>query len=136
MVQEWNNNIIKEFRENQGKVGGQFAGAPMVLVTHTGAKTGAQRTNPLVYLADGDRYLVFASAGGSSKHPAWYLNLVANPDATVEVGTEKFDVVAEVLTGEERDRLYARQSELHPQFATYQANTKRQIPVIALKRKK
>ena len=135
-MQDYNSNIIKEFRENEGKVGGQFAGATMILVTHTGAKTGTQRTNPLVYRKDGDRYLVFASKGGSTKHPHWYLNLVANPNATVEIGTEKFDVVAEVLTGEERDRLYAKQAKIMPQFAEYQARAGRTIPIVALKRKK
>jgi deazaflavin-dependent oxidoreductase (nitroreductase family) len=134
-MQDYNKSIIKEFHENEGKVGGPFAGAPMILVTHTGAKSGTQRTNPLVYLKDGDRYLVFASKGGSTKHPDWYRNLVANPDASVEIGTEKFDVVAEVLTGEERDRLYEKQAKIMPQFAEYQARAGRTIPVVALKRK-
>jgi deazaflavin-dependent oxidoreductase (nitroreductase family) len=134
-MQDYNNNIIKEFHENEGKVGGPFAGAPMILVTHTGAKSGTQRTNPLVYLKDGDRYLIFGSKGGSTKHPHWYRNLVANPNATVEIGTEKFDVVAEVLTGEERDRLYNKQAKIMPQFAEYQAKAGRTIPVVALKRK-
>jgi deazaflavin-dependent oxidoreductase (nitroreductase family) len=134
-MQDYNNNIIKEFHENEGKVGGPFAGAPMILVTHTGAKSGTQRTNPLVYLKDGDRYLIFGSKGGSIKHPDWYRNLVANPDASVEIGTEKFDVVAEVLTGEERDRLFAKQAKIMPQFAEYQSRAGRTIPVVALKRK-
>ena len=134
-MQDYNNNIIKEFHENEGKVGGPFAGAPMILVTHTGAKSGTQRTNPLVYAKDGDRYLIFGSKGGSTKHPDWYRNLVANPDASVEIGTEKFDVVAEVLTGEERDRLYEKQAKLMPRFAEYQARAGRKIPVVALKRK-
>jgi deazaflavin-dependent oxidoreductase (nitroreductase family) len=134
-MQDYNNNIIKEFHENEGKVGGPFAGAPMILITHTGAKSGTQRTNPLVYAKDGDRYLIFGSKGGSTKHPDWYRNLVANPDASVEIGTEKFDVVAEVLTGEERDRLYNKQAKIMPQFAEYQAKAGRTIPVVALKRK-
>ena len=134
-MQDYNNNIIKEFHENEGKVGGPFAGAPMILVTHTGAKSGTQRTNPLVYAKDGDRYLIFGSKGGSTKHPDWYRNLVANPNATVEIGTEKFDVVAEVLTGAERDRLYNKQAKIMPQFAEYQAKAGRTIPVVALKRK-
>ncbi len=134
-MQDYNSNIIKEFRENEGKVGGTFEGATMILVTHTGAKSGTQRTNPLVYQKDGDRYLVFASKGGSTKHPHWYLNLVANPNATVEIGTEKFDVVAEVLTGEERDRLFEKQAKIMPQFAEYQARAGRTIPIVALKRK-
>ncbi len=134
-MQDYNNNIIKEFHENEGKVAGSFAGAPMILLTHTGARTGTKRTNPLVYLADGDRYLIFASKGGSTKHPDWYRNLVANPHATAEVGTEKFEVEAEVLTGEERDRLYAKQAKIMPQFVEYQARAGRTIPVVALKRK-
>jgi len=134
-MQDYNNNIIKEFHENEGKVGGPFAGAPMILVTHTGAKSGTQRTNPLVYLKDGDRYLIFGSKGGSTKHPDWYRNLVANPDATAEIGTGKFDVVAEVLTGEERDRLFDKQAKIMPQFAEYQSRAGRKIPVVALKRK-
>ena len=134
-MQDYNNSIIKEFHENEGKVGGPFAGAPMILVTHTGAKSGTQRTNPLVYLKDGDRYLVFGSKGGSTKHPDWYRNLVANPDASVEIGAEKFDVVAEVLTGEERDHLYEKQAKIMPQFAEYQSRAGRTIPVVALKRK-
>ena len=134
-MQDYNNNIIKEFHENEGKVGGPFAGAPMILVTHTGSKSGTQRTNPLVYLKDGDRYLIFGSKGGSTKHPDWYRNLVANPNATAEIGTEKFDVVAEVLTGEERDRLYDKQAKIIPQFAEYQSRAGRKIPVVALKRK-
>src|SRR5260370_37741480 len=111
-MQDYNNNISKEFHENEGKVGGPFAGAPMILVTHTGAKSGTQRTNPLVYLKDGDRYLIFGSKGGSTKHPDWYRNLVANPTATAEVGPDKFDVVAKVLTGDERDRLLAHQDKI------------------------
>jgi deazaflavin-dependent oxidoreductase (nitroreductase family) len=135
-MQDYNNSIIKEFRENEGKVGGTFADAPMILITHTGAKSGTQRTNPLVYAKDGDRYLVFGSKGGSTKHPHWYLNLVANPNATVEIGTEKFDVVAKVLTGEERDRLFEKQAKIMPQFAEYQSRAGRTIPIVALKRKK
>ena len=134
-MQDYNNNIIKEFHENEGRVGGPFAGAPMILVTHTGAKSGTHRTNPLVYLKGGDRYLIFGSKGGSTKHPDWYRNLVANPDATAEIGTGKFDVVAEVLTGEERDRLYDKQAKIMPQFAEYQSRAGRKIPVVALKRK-
>lgn len=134
-VQEWNRNIIKEFRANEGKVGGQFAGAPMALLTHTGRKSGEERTNPLVYMADGDRYLVFASKGGYPSHPDWYRNLIANPNATVEIGTDKFDVVATEVTDDERDRLYAKNAALRPAFAEYQEKTTRKIPVVALTRK-
>ena len=132
---DWNNQIISEFRANEGRVGGPFKGAPMLLLHHTGAKSGKTRVNPLMYLADGDRLLIFASKGGAPSHPDWFHNLRANPAATLEVGTEKFTVEAEVLTGEERDRLFAKQAGLYPQFGQYQANTSRTIPVVALKRK-
>jgi deazaflavin-dependent oxidoreductase (nitroreductase family) len=134
-VHDWNKGIIEEFRANQGKVGGRFAGAPVILLTHTGARTGKVRTNPLVCLPDGDRYYVFASKGGAPTHPDWYYNLVANPKASVEFGTEKFDVEAEVITGDERDRIFQKQSARIPAFADYQRGNKRTIPVIALKRK-
>ncbi|MDQ1468122.1 MAG: hypothetical protein QOH10_2537 [Actinomycetota bacterium] len=133
-VQDWNRVIIDEFRANAGKVGGQFAGAPMVLLTTTGAKSGQLRTHPLVYQADGDRIIVFASKGGAPTNPDWYHNLVANPTATVEVGGDRYDAKATVLTGEERDRLFARQTESFPGFAEYQAKTSRTIPVVALER--
>jgi deazaflavin-dependent oxidoreductase (nitroreductase family) len=134
-VQDWNNNIINEFRANEGRVGGPFKGAPMLLLHHTGAKSGKTRVNPLVYLADGDRILVFGSKGGAPTNPDWFHNLRANPAATVEVGTDKFAVEAEELTGEERDRLFAKQAGLMPAFADYQTKTRRTIPVVALTRK-
>ncbi|HXK33199.1 MAG TPA: nitroreductase family deazaflavin-dependent oxidoreductase [Dehalococcoidia bacterium] len=132
MANDWNRQIIDEFRRNDGKVGGNFAGAPLLLLTTTGAKTGRQHTTPVMYLKDGERFLVFASKGGAPTNPHWYHNLVANPRATIEVGRETFEVEAEVVQGEERDRLYAEQSKRFPQFAEYQANTRRRIPVIAL----
>jgi deazaflavin-dependent oxidoreductase (nitroreductase family) len=116
-------------------VGGPFEGAPMLLLHHVGAKSGTRRVNPLVYLPDGDRYVIIASKGGAPKHPDWYHNLVANPETTIEVGTETIPVRAEVITGEERDRLYARQAADRSAFAEYQAKTKRRIPVIALTRR-
>jgi deazaflavin-dependent oxidoreductase (nitroreductase family) len=131
---EMNRKVITEFRENGGKVGGMFEGAPLILVHHVGAKSGTERIAPLVYLADGDRIFIFASKGGSDENPAWFHNLVANPDTTVEVGTETFEVVAKVLTGAERDEYYAKQSALQPQFAEYQSKTKRAIPVVELER--
>jgi len=132
---DWNQQIIDEFRANEGRVGGPFKGAPMLLLHHTGAKSGKTRVNPLVYLADGDRLLVFGSKGGAPTNPDWFHNLRANPAATVEVGTDKFAVEAEELTGEERDRLFAKQAGLMPAFADYQTKTRRTIPVVALKRK-
>ncbi len=128
---DWNVGIIAEFRRNHGKVGGQFAGAPLLLINHTGAHTGKPRTNPVMYLKDGHRYLVFASKGGAHTNPDWYHNLKAHPDVKIEVGNEAIDVHAEEIRGAERDRLYARQSSLYPQFAQYQRQTKRIIPVIA-----
>ncbi|MEX0683577.1 MAG: nitroreductase family deazaflavin-dependent oxidoreductase [Dehalococcoidia bacterium] len=134
-VHDWNQNIIKEFRENEGVVGGPFAGATVLLLHHKGRKSGTERVNPLVYMADGDRYLVFGSKGGAPTHPDWYRNLLANPDAAIEVGTEKFDVEATEVTGEERDRLYAKNAAERPTFAQYQEKTTRTIPVVALRRR-
>jgi deazaflavin-dependent oxidoreductase (nitroreductase family) len=131
----FNDRIIEEFRANKGVVGGPFAGAPMLLLATTGAKSGAARTNPLVYLPDGDRFIIFASKGGAPNHPAWYHNLVAHPETTIEVGTETIPVTATIVTGEERDRLYAAQAALRPAFADYEAKTTRRIPVVALHRR-
>jgi deazaflavin-dependent oxidoreductase (nitroreductase family) len=134
VANNWNDQIIAEFRANEGRVGGPFEGAPMVILTSTGAKTGKPHTNPLMYLPDGDRVVVFGSMGGAPDHPQWYRNLVANPDATAEVGTEKFKVRAVVTEGEERDRLFEEQKKRYPQFAEYEAKTTRTIPVVALER--
>lgn len=134
-VNDWNRRIIDEFRANEGRVGGQFAGVPVLLLTHKGAKSGKQRTNPLAYMQDGDRYLIFGSKGGAPKHPDWYFNLKANPDASIEVGTDKYDVTAAEVTGEERDRLYAKNAERITAFADYEKRTSRKIPVFALTRK-
>lgn len=129
---DWNTQIIDEFRKNHGKVGGPFKGAPLLLINHTGARTGKSRTNPVMYLKDGHRYLVFASKGGADTSPDWYHNLKAHPNVKIEVGDEAIDVRVEEITGAEHDRLYARQASLYPQFAQYQQNTKRIIPVMAL----
>jgi len=133
-MSDWNTKIIEEFRANEGRVGGSFQGAPMLLLTTTGRRTGERRTNPMMYLADGDRLLVFASKGGAPTNPDWYHNLVANPEVTVEVGTESYQAHATALQGDERDRLYAEQSSRYPGFAEYQRNTSRVIPVVALVR--
>jgi len=133
---DWNRQTIEEFRANGGKVGGFWEGKPLLLLTTTGAKSGQRRTTPMMYLADGNRLLVFASKRGAPTHPDWYHNLVAHPEVTVEVGTETYEASAKVLNGEERDRLYARQAELYPQFGEYQAGTTRKIPVIGLERQK
>jgi deazaflavin-dependent oxidoreductase (nitroreductase family) len=132
----WNSQTIAEFRANGGKVGGMWEGRPLLLLTTTGAKSGRHHTTPTMYLRDGDRLLIFASKGGAPTHPHWYHNLMAHPEVTVEVGPETYQAMATVITGEERDRLYARQAELYPQFADYQRRTSRKIPVIALERKR
>jgi deazaflavin-dependent oxidoreductase (nitroreductase family) len=135
-LNEWNKKVIEEFHANGGKVGGQFAGSPMVLLTTTGAKSGQRRVSPMLYLQDGDRLVVFASKAGAPTNPDWYHNLVAHPDVTVEVGTDTYDATATVLHGEERDRLYDKQAELYPNFREYQEKTTRVIPVVALERKR
>jgi deazaflavin-dependent oxidoreductase (nitroreductase family) len=131
-MSEFNRAIIEEFRANGGKVGGSFEGAPVLLLTSTGAKSGQRRTTPLMYMPDGERMVIFASKGGAPTNPAWYHNLRANPSATVEVGTDTVDVDAAVTSGEERERLFKRQAELYPQFAEYAEKTTREIPVVAL----
>jgi len=130
---DFNQSIVDEFRANGGKVGGPFEGAPMLLLTTTGAKSGQARTAPLVYLPDGDRYVVFASKAGAPTNPDWYHNLVANPSVSVEVGSDRTDADAVVLTGEERDQLFAKQAERMPGFKDYQDKTTRVIPVISLR---
>ncbi|MEV4073525.1 nitroreductase family deazaflavin-dependent oxidoreductase [Nonomuraea fuscirosea] len=131
---EFNQQIIKEFRENEGRVGGMFEGKPLVLLTTTGAKSGRRVTTPVMYVKDGDRYVVIASKGGDDTNPAWYHNLRATPAATAEIGTETFEVKAVVAEGEERDRLYAKMVEQAPQFADYEKKTTRRIPVVTLVR--
>lgn len=131
----FNEANIAEFRANAGRIGGRFEGAPMLLLTTTGAKSGKQRTSPMMYLADGERLIVFASNAGADTHPAWYHNLTANPEAIVEVGTERYPVVATEITGAEHDRLYAIQAQRYPGFADYQTRTSRVIPVVALTRR-
>jgi deazaflavin-dependent oxidoreductase (nitroreductase family) len=133
-LKDFNRQIIEEFRANQGKVGGRWEGVPMVLLTTSGAKTGRPHTTPLVCLEDGDRIAVFASKGGAPTHPEWYLNLRANPDATLEIGVQKYPVRARITSGEERDRLFQKQASLIPAFGDYQQRTTRTIPVILLER--
>ncbi len=134
MPNDWNEQIIAEFRANEGKVGGMFEGAPIVLLTSTGAKSGKHHTTPLMYLPDGDRVVVFASKAGAPTNPQWFNNLVANPDATAEVGVEKFGVKAVVTEGDERNRLFEEQKKRYPQFAEYEKSTPRTIPVVVLER--
>jgi deazaflavin-dependent oxidoreductase (nitroreductase family) len=134
-VQDRNAKIIEEFRANQGRVGGQFEGAPMLLLHTVGAKTGADRLHPMMYLdLDGHRY-VFASKGGAATNPDWYNNLRAHPDVSVEVGAEAYPATASTLTGAERDRVYAEQARRYPGFAEYARKTTRVIPVVEITRK-
>ena len=130
-----NRQIIEEFHANGGKVGGPFAGVPLLLLTTTGAKSGKQRINPLAYNTDGERLVVLASKAGAPTHPDWYHNLVAHPDVTVEVGNETFEARATVVEGAERDELYANRVAIMPIFAEYQAKITRTIPVVVLTRK-
>jgi len=129
---DFNAQIIAEFRANHGRVGGRFEGATLLLLHTTGAKSGTPRTNPVVYLPDAGRYVVFASKAGAPTNPGWYHNLTAHPDVSIEVEDSTIEVAASEVTGAERDRLYDRQTERSPQFAEYQAKTERVIPVIAL----
>jgi deazaflavin-dependent oxidoreductase (nitroreductase family) len=130
---DFNGKIIAEFRANHGKVGGPFAGSDILLLHHTGARSGADRVSPLAYQRVGDGYAVFASKAGAPDNPAWYHNLVANPDASVEVGTETFPVRARVAEPAERDVIWSRQKERAPHFGQYeQKAAPRKIPVVVL----
>jgi deazaflavin-dependent oxidoreductase (nitroreductase family) len=138
MPSDFNQQVIDEFHANNGKVGGFFEGHDLVLLTTKGAKSGKPTISPVMYFRDGDRIIVIASAGGSDQNPAWYHNMLANPEVTAEVGTEdgteSFETKAAVVTGDERDRFYAHMVELAPNFAEYEKKTTRRIPVIALTR--
>ncbi|HEY1651375.1 MAG TPA: nitroreductase family deazaflavin-dependent oxidoreductase [Acidimicrobiales bacterium] len=135
-MNDFNKGVIEEFRANQGKVGGQFDGAPVVLLTTTGAKSGTQRINPLVALPEGETLYVFASKGGAPTNPDWFHNLVAHPNVVVEYGDDRFDATANVLTGAERDRLFAAQVARMPGFGDYEKSAgDRVIPVVELRRK-
>ncbi|GAB7070516.1 nitroreductase family deazaflavin-dependent oxidoreductase [Mycobacterium hodleri] len=129
---DFNARNIEEFRANHGKLGGNFEGAPVLLLHSIGAKSGEERVSPMMYMADGDRYLVFASAAGADRNPAWYWNLTAHPDVSIEVGDRQLDVRAVELTGADRDVTYAEQAKRYPGFADYQRKTTRVIPVFAL----
>jgi deazaflavin-dependent oxidoreductase (nitroreductase family) len=133
-MNDWNKKVIEEFRANAGKVGGQFEGSPVLLLHTTGAKSRLERVNPMMYLEESDRVYVFASKAGADTDPDWYRNLVANPGVSVELGEESYDATAVVITGSERDRIYASQARLFPGFAQYEAKTTRVIPVVELVR--
>jgi deazaflavin-dependent oxidoreductase (nitroreductase family) len=136
-VNDFNQKVIEEFRANQGKVGGMFEGADLALLTTTGAKSGRQTTSPVMYFPAGEGTVaVIASNGGADKHPSWYYNLRANPDVTVEIGTDKFEATAtQVTDGDERDRLYRDAVAIAPGFAEYEAKTDRRIQVFTLARR-
>jgi deazaflavin-dependent oxidoreductase (nitroreductase family) len=129
---DFNAQVIEEFRANGGRVGGRFEGMPLLLLHHTGARSGQERVNPVAYLTDGDRYVIFASKAGAPTHPAWYHNLKAHPEVTIEVGTDTLPARAAEVTGEERERLYRAQVERSPQFGEYERKTSRVIPVVIL----
>jgi deazaflavin-dependent oxidoreductase (nitroreductase family) len=131
---DFNTQIIEEFRANDGIVGGPFEGAPLLLLTTKGAKSGQARVTPMMYRPEGEQMFVFASKAGAPTNPDWYHNLVADPEVTVEVGAERFAARASVVTGSERDRIYAAHAAEYPGFAEYQEKTDRVIPVVELKR--
>ncbi len=133
-LNDFNQKVISEFRASQGKVGGQLAGMPLLLLTTTGAKSSRSITKPLAFSRDGDRIIIIASFAGGPKNPPWYHNLLANPVATVELGSDRFQVRAVVTGGEERQRLFDNQARLMPIFNEYKQKTTREIPVIALQR--
>lgn len=133
-MSDWNTTIIEEFRANDGRVGGPFEGAPMILIHHIGARTGTERVSPLVYFPDGERMIIMASKGGAPTNPDWYHNLKAHPRITVEVGTETFPVDVVEVTGDEREALWARVVDKMPGFGEYQSKVTRRIPVLALTR--
>jgi deazaflavin-dependent oxidoreductase (nitroreductase family) len=133
-MNDWNEQIIKEFRANGGKVGGQFEGAPLLLLHSTGAKSGRERVSPVMYRPDGDRYVIFASKAGAPTNPDWYHNLKTSPEASVEVGTDQVQVTAHDAEGDERERLWSEQKQEYPGFADYESKTTRTIPVVILER--
>jgi deazaflavin-dependent oxidoreductase (nitroreductase family) len=130
-VSDWNVKVIEEFRSNEGRVA-SFARQPLLLLTHRGARSGTRRTNPLAYFRDGDDYVIVASKGGAETNPDWYHNLLAEPSATIEVGTDAIDVTARPADEEERGRLWAMITAANPAFADYEQKTARTIPVIVL----
>ncbi len=133
---DWNKAIIAEFRANDGKVGGQFAGRTLLLLHTIGAKSQQPRINPVAYMKDGDRLVIIASKSGAPTNPDWYYNLIAHPEVTVEVGTEQLQVHASVTAEPDRTRLYQQMVAMMPGFAEYEQKTTRKIPVIILTRVK
>jgi deazaflavin-dependent oxidoreductase (nitroreductase family) len=134
-LNDWNQQIMAEFRANGGRCGGDFEGVPLVIVHHTGAKSGTVRHAPLTYLPNGDDIVIFASKGGAPTNPAWYHNLLANPDTVIELGTDIVPVRVREAVGSERDELFERQKAFSPPFVGYEAATTRVIPVLVLERR-
>ncbi|HEV7757893.1 MAG TPA: nitroreductase family deazaflavin-dependent oxidoreductase [Acidimicrobiales bacterium] len=131
--EEWNRQVVEEFRGNGGVVGGDFAGVPLLLLHHVGARSGTARVSPVAYRSDGERWVIFASNGGRPTHPGWFHNLEAHPAATIEVGTDTVAVVARVAAGDEHDRLWSLQKKEVAGFADYETNAQgRTIPVVVL----
>jgi deazaflavin-dependent oxidoreductase (nitroreductase family) len=134
-MSDWNDKIITEFRANGGKVGGNFEGAPLLLLHSTGAKSGQERLHPLVYQQVGDDVAIFASKGGAPSNPDWFYNVVAHPDVSVEIGTDTVPMRARVVGDDERDPIWERQKQVMPGFADYESATDRRIPVVVLERR-
>lgn len=139
IMSDWNDKIIAEFRANEGRVGGNFEGAPLVLVHHRGRTSGREYVAPMMYLPhenDDNAIYVFASKAGAPTHPDWYRNLIASGQGEIELGTSSYPVAVRELAGEERDRIYGEQARRYPGFAEYAEKTAgiRVIPVLELKR--
>ncbi len=136
---DWNAQVIEEFRANEGRVGGPFEGAPLLLLHNVGAKSGQERVNPMMYMAVDDSFAVFASRAGDDRNPDWFHNLKAHPDVTAEValatGIETYEVRARVLDAEEREPIWQEQKKRYPGFAEYEQKTARVIPVVMLDRR-
>jgi deazaflavin-dependent oxidoreductase (nitroreductase family) len=129
---EINRKLIDEFRANHGRLSGRFENSPLLILTTTGRRSGEPRTAPMMYVRDGDRYIVFASNAGAVKPPYWYTNLLANPKVTVEVGQDRFETDAVVTSGEERERIFAEAIKSYPFFVEHEERAGRQIPLVAL----
>lgn len=134
-MSDWNDKVIDEFRANDGKVGGNFEGAPLLLLHSTGAKSGQKRVSPMMFRPADDGWAVFASYAGMDVNPAWYHNLKANPEASIEVGTDTVEVTARELSPDEREPVWEQQKRQYPGFADYEQKTDRVIPVILLTRR-
>jgi deazaflavin-dependent oxidoreductase (nitroreductase family) len=134
MTRQYMKVAVSLYKVSGGSIGGKMRGAPVLLLTTTGRKTGNPYTTPLIYGKDGDRLVVIASYGGAAQHPGWWRNLLKTPKATVQLGKETFTVTASEATAEERDRLWALMNEIYADYNTYQKKTDRQIPVVVLER--